>query len=197
MNKDYVVAQALSGLGELNAMLKKMMSQMGIEDPKEAIRRINSGEWVVVSKTIPCTIDTYTVTVDETMSVEDLVKLGEFGFDNPDITTERFQSLKKGQKLDKEVFLLHFNKDMSYEAVIDQTDKFDFKSANVWDLISLAMKEPDLQRKFPIVALGSVCGLGVNRRVPCLSEGSSGRSLCLDRLIGDWGNRSHFLAVRK
>ena len=33
--------------GDLNAMVKNIMRQMDINDPSEAVRRINSGEWVV------------------------------------------------------------------------------------------------------------------------------------------------------
>lgn len=33
--------------GKLNALVKNIMSQMAIDDPNEAVRRINAGEWVV------------------------------------------------------------------------------------------------------------------------------------------------------
>ena len=33
--------------GRLNALVKNIMAQMGIDDPGEAVRRVNSGEWVV------------------------------------------------------------------------------------------------------------------------------------------------------
>lgn len=38
--------------GALNALVKNIMKQMGIADPHEAIRRVNSGEWVVF-KSLP------------------------------------------------------------------------------------------------------------------------------------------------
>lgn len=34
-------------LGKLNALVKNLMVMMGTDDPNEAVRRINSGEWVV------------------------------------------------------------------------------------------------------------------------------------------------------
>jgi len=37
--------------GKLNAMVKTVMSQMGIDDASEAVRRINSREWVVSKAT--------------------------------------------------------------------------------------------------------------------------------------------------
>lgn len=36
--------------GKTNAMVKNIMSQMNIADPNEAVRRINSGEWIVVER---------------------------------------------------------------------------------------------------------------------------------------------------
>lgn len=37
-------------LEELSAMLETIMRQMGIDDPNEAVRRINFGEWVVYKR---------------------------------------------------------------------------------------------------------------------------------------------------
>lgn len=42
---EFVIANVLPG--KLNALVKNLMSQMGIEDSNEAVRRINSGEWIV------------------------------------------------------------------------------------------------------------------------------------------------------
>lgn len=36
--------------GKLNALVKNIMAQIGITDPNEAIRLVNSGEWVLVAK---------------------------------------------------------------------------------------------------------------------------------------------------
>lgn len=43
--KDFAIANI--PLGRLNALVKNLMRQMGIDDPAEVIRRINSGEWGV------------------------------------------------------------------------------------------------------------------------------------------------------
>ncbi len=44
---ELLIINVLPGLGQLNAMLKNIMAQMDIDDPNEAIRCINAGEWVV------------------------------------------------------------------------------------------------------------------------------------------------------
>ena len=43
----FITPILLDGIGTLNAAVKNMATQMSVEDPKEVLRRINSGEWVV------------------------------------------------------------------------------------------------------------------------------------------------------
>lgn len=38
--------------GKLNALVKNHMAQMGIDDPAEAVRRVNAGEWVVKEREV-------------------------------------------------------------------------------------------------------------------------------------------------
>ncbi len=45
MRENFAIAEVLPR--KLNAMVKRIMRQMGINDPNEAVRRINSEEWVV------------------------------------------------------------------------------------------------------------------------------------------------------
>jgi len=42
---EFAIAEVFPG--RLNALVKNMMRQMDINDPNEAVRRVNSGEWVV------------------------------------------------------------------------------------------------------------------------------------------------------
>ncbi len=44
-NVEFVIAKVEPG--KLNALVKNLMRQMNITDPNEAVRRINSGEWIV------------------------------------------------------------------------------------------------------------------------------------------------------
>jgi len=46
----WLIQEVLPGLGQLNALVKKIMAQTGATDPKEAIRLVNSGEWIVVPR---------------------------------------------------------------------------------------------------------------------------------------------------
>jgi hypothetical protein len=51
MEKPIMVLEgALPGLGRLNALVKNLMRQIGTDDPNEAIKCINSGEWVLTRR---------------------------------------------------------------------------------------------------------------------------------------------------
>ncbi|MFH1182879.1 MAG: hypothetical protein V1690_01290 [Candidatus Moraniibacteriota bacterium] len=45
------ILDVLPELGKINALIKNLMKQMGTDDPNEAIRRFNAGEWVVSQRT--------------------------------------------------------------------------------------------------------------------------------------------------
>ena len=45
MSSEFAIAEVLPG--KLNALVKNLMLQMSIADPNEAVRRVNSGEWIV------------------------------------------------------------------------------------------------------------------------------------------------------
>ena len=56
-------------VGRLNALVKNIMFQMNINDPEEAVRRVNSGEWIVSqidhhSNEIPKSVIDYTIHVN-------------------------------------------------------------------------------------------------------------------------------------
>ncbi|PIT98507.1 MAG: hypothetical protein COT71_00465 [Candidatus Andersenbacteria bacterium CG10_big_fil_rev_8_21_14_0_10_54_11] len=44
----FVTAEVLPG--KTNALVKNLMRPMEIDDPNEAVRRVNSGEWIVVQR---------------------------------------------------------------------------------------------------------------------------------------------------
>ena len=49
MNREFAIAGIETG--KLNALVKNLMSQMKIDDPGEAVRRVNSGEWGISQMT--------------------------------------------------------------------------------------------------------------------------------------------------
>jgi len=62
----------------------------------------------------------------------------------------------------------------------------------------LAAAHPELQKQFPIIALGSVWrDSSGSRQVPYLGVGAYDRKLYLDDFGLDWAARCRFLGVRK
>ena len=84
MKKEYVIEGVLPALGQLNAMLKNVMAKMQIDDPNEAIRRINSGEWTVIARIRQWTeengVISFNVISDGLTGPERIVRLESKGF---------------------------------------------------------------------------------------------------------------------
>jgi len=70
--------------GQLNALVKNLMLQMGISDPQEAVRKINSGEWIVSKRARfwqeKDGVIYFSVTSDGTTGPEWIERLGKKGF---------------------------------------------------------------------------------------------------------------------
>lgn len=126
--------------------------------------------------------------VDYDMNLEAMIAAGNYDWKNDDITTKRFPIVGKG-KVEFEDTIFHFDCNISSEDVVKEIIAADTK--NPWELgkieniLAYGAKNPEEQRKFPIVGLGSVGGVGGNRRVPCL-DGDGG-----------WSADVRFLGVRK
>lgn len=177
--------------GEDEALLNKLGGL-------EVARGILRGTIEVITKVVNFIVRTFTLLVDETKSVDELVKAGEFDWVNINITSTNFPNLASDKIDEQELPLFYFSKTMSSDAVIAEMDKKGCEPATIWDLLSFAKKEPDLQRKFPIVALKSVWrDSDGDRSVPFLYSDAGGRGLSVYYLGGDWRGYYRFLARRK
>ena len=93
---------------------------------------------------------------------------------------------------------VNMGRDASTEEVLEEMDRLNLRPALYEELLSFGAKNPDEQRKFPVVALGSVC-----RRsngilyVAYLYGGDSERGLGLSGVGSKWYGGCRFLAVRK
>ncbi|MDP2652397.1 MAG: hypothetical protein Q8O94_04635 [bacterium] len=80
MDTKFAIANVVPG--KLNSLVKNLMRQMNITDPNEAVRRINSGEWIVSRKLHlreENGIIRFSVTSDGTSGVEWPARLEERG----------------------------------------------------------------------------------------------------------------------
>lgn len=136
------------------------------------------------------------ITVNRGLSLKEMITAGEYDWVNPEITPERFPITGTGEnKLKAEI--IHFNCDMSSEDVVAKLDKVGLRPGSIEELLAFGATFPDMQRKFPIVALGSSARVDGRRRVAFLYGGDSGRGLNLDYWGDGWGGFYRFLAFRK
>jgi hypothetical protein len=122
---------------------------------------------------------------------------GKYDWRNNGINAKNFPVNGSG-KQSFELTLVHFDKRMSSEAVLKEFDKMSMKPAKLEELLAFGSTYKEEQRKYPIVALGSVWrSSGGRRGVPCLSSCSDGRDLNLSWFVNVWHESYRFLAVSK
>ena len=139
----------------------------------------------------------FRVTVDYSRSLAEMIAAGKYDWSNSGITADHFPVKGEGVS-EVELTLVHFNRFMSTDAVLKELAKTGFRPAKIEELLALGEKYHDLQREFPIVALGSVWrDPGDDRRCACLWGGDSRRSLSLDWLGDGWHENFRFLVVRE
>lgn len=78
--------------------------------------------------------------------------------------------------------LVHINKDVSTDTALAELERRELRPALYEGLLAFAAKYPELQKQFPIVALGSVCRFGGDLYSPYVDGGRrcAGPELQLD-----------------
>ncbi|MBI4098457.1 MAG: hypothetical protein HY437_00295 [Candidatus Magasanikbacteria bacterium] len=100
--------------------------------------------------------------------------------------------------MDVELHLIHLGHDASTDAVLAELDRRNLRPAALPELLALGAKNPNLQKEFPLVALGSVWRYWYGSRdVACLDYWLGGRYLDLCWGGDAWFEGCRFLAVRK
>ena len=138
------------------------------------------------------------LSVDYSQSLEQMIAEGNYDWKNSDITAKRFPVVGNGIE-QFEAKLFHFDRNTVSQDNVDAIKADD--PANPWEpgkiehLLAFGAKYPEEQRKYPVIALGSVARVCGGRSVPCLNRGGAERDLSW---WGDgWGGDCRFLAVRK
>lgn len=140
----------------------------------------------------------YPIVVDYATSLADMIVAGRYDWTNPDITVEHFPIVGEG-KVDVEIELVHFGRVIEDgDEALRELDKMGLRAATLPELLGFGAKYPDMQRQFPIMALGSVWeDRGGGRDVPVLWAYDRGRPLDLRWFRGRWRKRCRFAAVRR
>jgi hypothetical protein len=137
-----------------------------------------------------------TKVVESTRTLATMIAEGKYGSVNDNITEANFP-MSENLVLGLEPKLFHFGRIISSENVIREMEKEGYRPATIWDLLDYGIKNSEMQRQFPIVALCSVCRVGGDRYVACLNRIGSERNLSLIWVVRDWREVYRFLAVRK
>jgi hypothetical protein len=144
--------------------------------------------------------ESITFSVDFGRSLEQMIAAGNYDWKNDNITAKKFPVVGNGVE-QFEAKLFHFNCDTASQANVNAIKADD--PANPWEpgrieyLLSFGEKYPEEQRKYPIVALGSVAKVSGDRCVPDLDRYDTGRGLYLSWWDFGWRGHDRFLAVRK
>ncbi len=196
-------SELLSGVGAgfeiLKAIVDAVLARGGTDENVREILRNGDipdqiAELLVQSSVIQAT---YSVVVDYTKSLSQMVKAGKYELVNSNIIADHFPIKGEGQQ-EVEVTLFHFGRTMSSEEVISELKKAGYRPARIEELLALGAERPELQKQFSVVALGSVWRSPVGgRSVPCLDWCAAGRNLRLRWLGFGWGGGWRFAAVRK
>jgi len=95
--------------------------------------------------------------------------------------------------------LVHYNKIMTTEQVLDALEAKGLRPATLEEIVSFARIHPELQKEFPIVGLGSSCRCRGHHFVPYLDWDGTERCLDLhdDGPGREWREFYRFLAVCK
>lgn len=148
--------------------------------------------------------ETFRLTVDYGQTLEAMIAAGNYNWKDDDLTAKRFP-IKGNGIVQFEACLFHFNRAIESKDAIKAIETADPKNpwvpAKTEHLLSFGIAFPDEQRKYPVIALGSVAKIDGRRYAPGLWEFVSERSLgplWLGRGRGrEWGEHWRFLAVRQ
>jgi len=145
--------------------------------------------------------DPRTLTVDYDQSLHQMIAAGHYDWINSDITSERFAVVGEGI-VQFEWKIFHFDCDMLSEKAVGAIQSADvtnpWKPARIEHLLAFGAKHLEEQRRYPILALGSVALVHGVPYVPCLSpEVCARRHLSLPWRHSGWNRCCRFLAARE
>jgi len=192
--------EAKSAIGVLKDLFAKLNGKDG-NTWWEMLKKFLRKEPCWVTNTVQAVVGAIvTYVVDCTLSLEEMIKAGNYDWVNSDITAKRFPIKSAGQD-EWEFKMFHFDRSISSEDVVAGIKADDtvnpWQPANIEHLLTYGKNNPEEQRKYPIVGLGSFGQVGGGRGVPCLDGGASGRGLHLGWWAYGWYADYRFLAVRK
>ncbi len=136
------------------------------------------------------------LSISSSPSLSDRIALGKYDWVDKDITEKNFP-IKVEKYHEVEYKLFCFNRSISSHSAIEKMKDEGFKPGNILELLKLGEIQSNLQREFPIVALGSTWQDGGGGRVPVLNCDDAMRELALYWFEDGWHSNYRFLGVRQ
>lgn len=198
MNEQKQTAKLIAVMAENLPEMTVEQRQRWIGDPK-GLQNFLAGLVSEVTKALSFLISTQKQVVNYDRSIKDSLKAGHFDWTNSGITDVNFPfpSDKQGKR-EVEFGLFHFKKVTQSDDNIAKMKAEGFRPATIKELLAFGEENPEVQREFPVVALGSVVKLNANscQCVGVLDWSNSERDAGLDFYGNNWFDRCRFLAVR-
>jgi hypothetical protein len=136
------------------------------------------------------------MTVSLDLTFAERITRGNYSWINSDLTEKKFP-VTKDQNGEWEWKLFHFNPNTSFEETIRLIQKDGFEPAKTGHILTFGEINPEEQRKYRIIGLGSVARVVLLRSVPVLWSAYGRRFFDLYWLGHGWNYDFRFLGVRR
>jgi len=196
MKRSSAMVSGAGFVAELFALLDAELRRLGWTDEKihELVTKSGKNDIVKMAKAMA---EAVACDAFYTLTLAEQIAAGKYDWHNSDITAERFPVPSVGTPVG-EMKLFHFDRTVETDEATELMEADGYEPCDIGELLNYGAKKPDEQRKYPIVALGSVCVYSDGYRcVAYLRRGGSGRGLGLAGVVDGWGDYCRFLARRK
>jgi len=134
----------------------------------------------------------YKIKIGKEDDLKALVEAGRYDYKDSDISYFSFEKTEA-----ESIELIHFDRYISSEDAIKEMEAKGLRPATATELLLFGIQHPEVQREFPVVALGTVQSVRDFRRVACLNGDSASRDLRVLWFELVWPGDYRFAAVRK
>lgn len=204
-------SEFVSSAGTAFELVKKLSDEVnGLGGNDDHLRQIISGDGVarqiaelLVARLEPRAFD---LSVDYSRPLAEVVAAGKYSYSNDNITEENFPTDKGDPEVVgnptgvnvTQAVLVHLDRVAKGDDVLAGLERQGLRPGTMFELAHFGEQHPEVQRQFPVVALGSVWADPDGRRcVGCLWEDGGHQGLGLGWYVGRWGASDRFLAFRK
>jgi len=142
----------------------------------------------------------FILNVDYSKTLQQMLTDGNYDWTDSDISEKNFHLITEinDDKRSVSAKLFCFGRNISSQEVISKIKKAGYRPATITELLVLGKNYPKIQKKFSVVALGSVWhNAGGFRYVPVLGFSNRGRGVVLSWYDGRWSDHFYFLAINK